>query len=201
MAGGLVKQLVPLGVMFFVQKYDLEAMGYLDHVRAAFAVMQVFLLSTLYWTYRKIMQMDPNAKKIDVPAVKQMGQEIKPAMQQTPQEYDLSKLGEQIQQMVIGFLVLGFIHYKWGYVLPLVLQTVTTPMQVLDSPLVKIHVGGRESKGDLKRPFPPPNPFGLPDGLLDQQAEKPKKAKAEKAAEKAKKLEASKPASGSKKGR
>merc|ERR1719159_463786 len=59
-------------------------------------------------------------------------------------------------------MILGGMHYKWAYVMPLVLQALVMPLQVLESPLFAIHMRGKEAKGGLKRPFPAPNPFGMP---------------------------------------
>ncbi|CAE8593734.1 unnamed protein product, partial [Polarella glacialis] len=61
--------------------------------------------------------------------VKQMGVEVKPAMEQTTKEYDLAKWSEQMQQLTIGFLMLSFFHARMGYVIPLALQLYTTPLQ------------------------------------------------------------------------
>merc|ERR1740129_2586182 len=88
-----------------------------------------------------------------------MGQVVSPATEQTPKAYDKAKFMEQAKQQVMGFVILGGVYYKWEYLMPLVLQVILTPLQLYESPLFQLHV---LSKSDVKRPFPAPNPFGLP---------------------------------------
>merc|ERR1712113_1194707 len=87
-----------------------------------------------------------------------MGHVVAPAKEQTPKEYDLDKWKEAIKQPLIGFVILGGIYYKWGSLMPLVLQILMTPMQLYEAPLTQIHLLGKQKT----RPFPTPNPFGLP---------------------------------------
>merc|ERR1711957_848118 len=61
-------------------------------------------------------------------------------------------------QPVIGALVLSGIYYKWGSLMPLCLQMIMTPLQLYEAPLTQIYFTGK----DIKRPFPAPNMFGLP---------------------------------------
>ncbi|CAE7612350.1 pho88 [Symbiodinium pilosum] len=124
----------------------------------------------------------PEGNKIQVPAVVQMGMEVKPAMEQSSREYDMAKWFEQMQQQVVGCIVLACIHLQWGYITPLALQCVTAPLQLLDSPLVKIHLLGQPPHGALKRPFPEKSllPFPLPEAEPTKEKEKPKKDKSKK---------------------
>mmetsp|Transcript_32709 Transcript_32709/g.86916 ORF Transcript_32709/g.86916 Transcript_32709/m.86916 type:complete len:136 (+) Transcript_32709:64-471(+) len=105
----------------------------------------------------KISTMSDDGAKIDIAAVKQFGQEVKPANKQTPKEYDLDKWSEQRNQSLIGLCVIGGIYYKWRYIFPLALQILMTPSQLYESPLFQIHILGREKA----RPFPTPNPLGI----------------------------------------
>merc|ERR1711879_325826 len=99
-----------------------------------------------------------DGKKIKIPEVKQMGQVVAPAKEQTSKEYDMEKLMEAVKQPVMGFLILGGIYYKWGSLFPLVMQILMTPLQLYEAPLTKIHLLGKPQK----RPFPVPSMFGLP---------------------------------------
>merc|ERR1711972_864385 len=103
--------------------------------------------------------MPDDGNKISIPEVKQMGQVVTPATEQTAKEYDTTKLKEQAKQAVMGFVILGGVYYKWEHMMPLVLQILMTPLQLYESPLFQLHF---LNKTDVKRPFPAPNPFGLP---------------------------------------
>merc|ERR1719330_1056801 len=114
--------IVPLVVMLGMGKYDLDKMGYRRHTEVAFTVIQLICLVLLGLLFQKISAMPEEGKKIRVPEVKQMGQVIAPATEQTPKEYDKSKWNEQLKQALIGFVILGGVYYKWQHLMPLVLQ-------------------------------------------------------------------------------
>mmetsp|Transcript_82595 Transcript_82595/g.101308 ORF Transcript_82595/g.101308 Transcript_82595/m.101308 type:complete len:188 (+) Transcript_82595:71-634(+) len=159
--GNPITQLVPLGVVLLLQKYDIEKLGFLVHLRVVYGVVQLCCLLLLIYIRLKINTLTDGAK-IQVPATVQLGVEVKPAIEQTTKEYDESKWTEQMQQQIIGFLVLTFIHVHWGHITPLAFQAVMAPIQLLEAPLVKIHALGKPAQGSLKRPFPPPSLLGLP---------------------------------------
>eukprot|EP00931_Biecheleriopsis_adriatica_P031003 TRINITY_DN1821_c0_g1_i1.p1 TRINITY_DN1821_c0_g1~~TRINITY_DN1821_c0_g1_i1.p1 ORF type:complete len:204 (+),score=59.65 TRINITY_DN1821_c0_g1_i1:76-687(+) len=153
-----ISQMVPLGVSLLASKVDFENLGYRHHVEAAYLVVQILCLFGLGFLYKKIQEAPGGSEKVKVPEVKQFGQVVTPAVEMTEKEYDMSKLQAQGKQVVMGAVILGGIYYKWEYLFPLVLQVVMTPMQLVESPLFKLYIFG----SDVKRPFPEPNPFGLP---------------------------------------
>eukprot|EP00931_Biecheleriopsis_adriatica_P031004 TRINITY_DN1821_c0_g2_i1.p1 TRINITY_DN1821_c0_g2~~TRINITY_DN1821_c0_g2_i1.p1 ORF type:complete len:215 (+),score=56.97 TRINITY_DN1821_c0_g2_i1:90-734(+) len=153
-----ISQMVPLGVSLLAGKVDFEKLGYRHHVEAAYLVVQVLCLCCLGFLYKKIQEAPGGSKKITVPEVKQFGQVVTPCVEMTEKEYDMSKLQAQGKQVVMGAVILAGIYYKWEYLFPLVLQVVMTPMQLVESPLFKLYIFG----SDVKRPFPEPNPFGMP---------------------------------------
>merc|ERR1719399_1952908 len=99
--------------------------------------MQVLCFGVLYLTYTKIKQSIDNGKKIKIPEVKQFGQVVAPAKEQTTKEYDMEKLKEAVKQPLMGFVILGGIYYKWGHLMPLILQILMTPMQLYEAPLTQ----------------------------------------------------------------
>merc|ERR1712113_1178104 len=103
--------------------------------------------------------MEEKGEKIHVPEVKSMGQVVTPAVDQTPKKYDQAKIKEQGKQAVMSAVILSGVYYKWQYLMPVVLQALMTPVQLYESPLFQLHI---MKKKDVKRPFPPPNPFGFP---------------------------------------
>ncbi|CAJ1405649.1 unnamed protein product [Effrenium voratum] len=158
-------------------------MGYVMHLRVVFGIVQLCCLGMLMRIRVKILAMEDGAK-LQVPAQVQFGVEVKPAVEQTIKEYDEAKWMELMQQQVVGCIVLACIHAHWGYVVPLAIQTATAPLQLLESPLAKIHALGKPAQGSLKRPFPAPNPFGLPS--MPEAPKEKKEAKKDKAAKKSK---------------
>merc|ERR1712072_1044721 len=121
-----------------------------------------------YVLYQK-MNTNPPEGKVKVPAVKQFGNEVKPAEELSALEYDISKWKEQLQQLVIGCGMISLMHFKHEYILPLPLQCVMVPMNFFDCQLVKIYLYGQPAQGKLSRPFPAANPFGLPSNGDDEK--------------------------------
>eukprot|EP00450_Noctiluca_scintillans_P002169 CAMPEP_0194501920 /NCGR_PEP_ID=MMETSP0253-20130528/23632_1 /TAXON_ID=2966 /ORGANISM="Noctiluca scintillans" /LENGTH=207 /DNA_ID=CAMNT_0039343975 /DNA_START=68 /DNA_END=691 /DNA_ORIENTATION=+ len=153
-----LSQIVPMIVMVGMQKFDLEKLGYTRHVEVAFVVVQVICLTLLAVIYNKIQSMDGDGAKIHIPEVKQFGQVVTPSTEQTPKEYDSTKLMEQGKQSVMGCVISGGLYFYMGYLTPLILQVPMTFLQLIESPLFKIHMFGKA----VLRPFPTPSPFGLP---------------------------------------
>mmetsp|Transcript_21416 Transcript_21416/g.47482 ORF Transcript_21416/g.47482 Transcript_21416/m.47482 type:complete len:208 (-) Transcript_21416:205-828(-) len=152
-------QVLPLVVTLGLSKVDLVALGYTRHFEVAYVVVQLGCLVMLGLLYKKIEAMTDDGVKIKVPEVKQMGQVVTPATEQTAKEHDMAKWMAQAKQIVLGACILGGIYYKWQTLFPLVLQVLMTPMQLIESPLFKVHFFG----SDIPRPFKEPNPFGLPE--------------------------------------
>lgn len=145
--------------MMGLQKYNLEEMGYARHAEIAFVITQILGLMCLGYIYKKINEMPEGGEKLKIPEQKQFGQVIAPAVEQTPLEYDMGKWKEQAKQAIMGFGIMGGVYFKWGYLMPLVLQVFMNPLQLYESPLFQLHVWG----ADKKRPFPVPK--GPLDGL------------------------------------
>jgi len=153
-----MSQMVPLVVSLGLSKVDLAEMGYTRHVEFCYVVIQIAVIAILGFIYTKVTAMDDTGDKIKIPEVKQFGQVVTPATEQTPKEHDNAKLMAQGKQVIMGAVILGGIYYKWQTLFPLVMQLVMTPMQMIESPLFKIYILGKS----VPRPFAEPNPFGLP---------------------------------------
>ena len=179
-----ISKFLPLGVMFLLNKYNLEEMGYKQHIEGASVCVQAVCFCVLLLIGQKIKaaEEDPDAPKLQIPEQVQMGQVIKPAMEQTAKEHDEEKWKEQRQQLLMGAVILCGIYYKWAYIMPLVLQCIMTPVTMLESPLFQIYMLGKE----VPRPFPKPSPFGdLFPSAPEEPAPEPettKKVTAEEAA-------------------
>merc|ERR1711924_21765 len=138
---------------------------------------------------QRIVAAKDTGAKVEVPAVVQFGQEVKPAATLSVPEYDLTKFHEMITKLVMTSAICCGINYQWGYFIPLILQVVMTPLTTLDDPLSKVHLLKMEPKGNLKRPWPAPDPFG---GLTAMMKAPQTTQKAASKANKSAKLEAKK---------
>eukprot|EP01127_Copromyxa_protea_P006127 TRINITY_DN1593_c0_g1_i3.p1 TRINITY_DN1593_c0_g1~~TRINITY_DN1593_c0_g1_i3.p1 ORF type:complete len:158 (-),score=48.88 TRINITY_DN1593_c0_g1_i3:66-539(-) len=110
----------------------------------------------------------------------------------TTQEYDLGKVKEAFQQILMTSLMISGIHYKWGYGVPLIIQFVTVPLNLYKNDLIKVHFLGQ----DIARPFPvPQSPFaallegGAAGGATPQEEERKRKKEEKKEQKKSKKVD------------
>merc|ERR1712224_43347 len=153
-----LSQIVPMVAMLGMQKFNLEELGYVRYVEAAYIIVQLLCFAVLYVVYDRINNGEDDGKKIKIPEVKQMGQVVSPAKELTAKEYDMEKIREAVKQPLMGFVILGGIYYKWGSLMPLVMPVLMTPLQLYEAPLTQIHLLGKK----VVRPFPVPSMFGLP---------------------------------------
>jgi len=192
--GQLLRALLPAGLVFVLQKVDLQELGLVPYVVMLFAGGQAVCFGLLMWIRNKIGDLKDSDSKVHVPPLKSMGVEVKPAAVMTIAEYDDSKLWELINQQCVGALIVYGMYTYWGYFLPMIMQVVMAPMNLLDSPLGKVHLQAKAARGELGRPWPQPNPFGFlgqqsgPQTAkqLKQEAKKEEKKKGKEEKKKAK---------------
>eukprot|EP00760_Papus_ankaliazontas_P000875 PhM_4_TR10290/c0_g2_i1/m.2675 len=103
-------------------------------------------------------------------------------VQTTVHDYDMGKFWELVgKRIVLGVVIMGAVHYKWGVVPPLIYQCMHNPMQLYDSPLTYVYLLGEKATGSLARPWKENNPmlrFVQNDEVSG--AVKPKKANKQK---------------------
>jgi len=110
----------------------------------------------------------------------------------TYRDYDLKQVRTKMTSILVAMAITSFIHYKWGTVHPLLIQSVLQPMNALSDPLAKIWLmGADDSKGSNKRPFAaekPPSIFSsfaaAADPKKEEEKEKGQERKAKGAANK-----------------
>jgi hypothetical protein len=102
----------------------------------------------------------------------------------TVQEYDIARVKEFVKQSLISVCILLFLHYKYEFIQPLLIQAILPLKSAFSLPIFQIHLFRKSAEGPLKRPFKPPaSPFaGLMEGKEDEDLTKSEKKKAKKAA-------------------
>lgn len=94
---------------------------------------------------------------VTVSAVVVMGQERTSAKTVTVAEYDAQQVWEEVKKIGMGLGILCCIHCYWGVMMPLILQSVMVPLQMVQAPLFEIYLLGKK---DVERPFrAAPSPF------------------------------------------
>jgi hypothetical protein len=104
-------------------------------------------------------------------------------IQTTNSDYDKSQAKQLVTQIAIGLAIIGVMHFKYGYLRPLLLQSVLGFRTLAAAPVVKVWLFGQETKGELLRPWKQANPLGAP-----QQEVTAKELKQKEKEEKKKKI-------------
>ena len=98
----------------------------------------------------------------------------------TVAEYDISQTNAQFTQMASSAAIIGFLHFYWGYLPPLIMQGLMGVKNLWAVPVFRIWILNEEPLGELSRPFKVKNMFeGLAEPVGPKEAKKLEK-KAEK---------------------
>lgn len=140
-----------LGMRFF--KVDLSA--YVIPLRCLYFVATLTTLACFVYIAR-LAQAKKNLKEITV--TEKLPTETK-VRKLTISEYDVEECMKKVKSGGVAFLVVCFIHFKWGSPIPLLLQSIMQLVNLTDDPLVQIHLFGKTAVGKLNRPFKVNNPL------------------------------------------
>lgn len=156
---------VILPVVYFARSIDFEEGDRLLYLRCVFVAVQIVAWAVRFYVLSRINSTNNKTIiKYKEPAAP-FSQETPKEKQCTVQEYDKAEWMKDVKQSVIQLGIFAFIHFKWGYAIPLVTQLVMTPMRLLGSHLVRAHLLGQT----VERPFPAPkSPFSA---LTEQMQE------------------------------
>lgn len=146
-----------------IKKFDLTDPEIIFRVRVLYAVSQSILFLCLYWCYTKIQSKNEKSLIKVTEQPKPFSTETPATFEQTIRDYDMSELKKLFQSSAISLALIGFLHYKFLYVQPLILQSILPLKNLFLNQIVKIHLRGKAPVGDLARPFKPePSPFSMP---------------------------------------
>mmetsp|Transcript_8093 Transcript_8093/g.24972 ORF Transcript_8093/g.24972 Transcript_8093/m.24972 type:complete len:185 (-) Transcript_8093:184-738(-) len=151
-------------------KIDLA--GFVIPLRAAY--LAATLVTAASFVYLKTVIRRKNESRVITVVEKLPGKTETKKM--STADYDAKECDKKLQSAFVSFLVVSFIHYKWGSPMPLLLQSVMQLMNLADDPMVQIHLMDKPPTGKLQRPFKVNNPLAdLFDANSDQAANDTKK--------------------------
>ncbi|KAI9364168.1 inorganic phosphate transporter Pho88 [Pilaira anomala] len=99
----------------------------------------------------------------------------------TVMDYDIAEVHKTVKQSAMGILMITFLHFKFGYIQPLLVQSILGFKTFLMTKEVRIHYWGSPTVGDLRRPFRLEAPFGMVNEKKQPKTDKGSIKKAEKA--------------------
>jgi len=171
--GAVGRQLVLLPVLWTSNKVDWEVPSNVIMLRVAFGVVLVIAASLLQFCLLKIAAAKDDTK-VKNPGDSQYLVKAEDGSC-TAMEYDLSKAKETRTQLLMGGCICVGVHYKFGYMQPLLMTCIMNLFHLYDCKPLHIHLLGKK----VDRPWAAPaaaNP-------LQQWAEKKKAEAAEAQAE------------------
>lgn len=153
-----LKQLLPLAIMYgSKQVIDFEDEENTPMLRLFFGGVTTLIFCVYGYLYLQIQSTKDetvlNCKKKDLePApfgAQTEGDDEDVSM--TFQEYDMKELLKVVKQAAMQSVIVGFMHFKFEYKIPLVMTSVMSLVNLADNNLIKVYVLGNT---DLTRPFP-----------------------------------------------
>ncbi|SAM06515.1 hypothetical protein [Absidia glauca] len=97
-------------------------------------------------------------------------------------EYDKNEVWKGLKQSGIGLAMVTFLHFKFGYVQPLIIQAILGFKTFFTTKEARIHLLHQSTgSGDLKRPFRVDSPFGMSSLNPQPKTDKASIKKAERA--------------------
>lgn len=122
------------------------------NVQIAFGVSQAVVVLA-YIILMLIVKTKNDPRKLEVEE-KEMssGEDVKKMI--TFHDYDIKQIGSKLGTLFLGLCITCGVHYKWGYVQPLLIQSILQPLNFTGDPLFLIHfMCSDDTKGANKRPF------------------------------------------------
>ncbi|OWZ07326.1 putative membrane protein [Phytophthora megakarya] len=121
-------------------------------VRAIYGLSQVLCYAVMLRLYVKAK----NNTEPGVVTVKEdlgFGQTGERDEKITVAEHDQRMVMKEIQRYALGTVMTVMVHWKWGFFPPLVIQTITQPFNLFQTPIVKVTLLGERAWGELRRPW------------------------------------------------
>lgn len=67
--------------------------------------------------------------------------------------HDVEECKKAYGRILLSAVITSFVHYKWGYIPPLLIQSIMGVLNCFQSPLVRVYLRGYKATGELKRPW------------------------------------------------
>jgi len=144
-----------------INHFQLASPDNVWYARGAYIASQVFILTgCLYVKYLIKRKNETSTTVVVTDPAKPFSSETPAERIMTVRDYDLAEIAKVIQSTFVGMAVLGFLHWKFEIIQPLLIQSVLPFKTLLSSFLFQIHVFGLPPVGKLSRPFKTVSPFG-----------------------------------------
>ncbi|KAF8970492.1 hypothetical protein BGZ46_010498 [Entomortierella lignicola] len=173
-----------MGSMQITNRLDLEDTKTKQLILGAYVAAQALVLGVSYVIKRRIISKKDTTVLKYMEQPKPLSGEQAKLVTTTNMAYDLEQNAQAQKQAFFGLILMVFLHFQFGVIRPLVVQSILPVKNALQSKWAQVHLFGKPAEGDLKRPWKADNPFAALTGGDNASSEAEEKAaikKAEKA--------------------
>ncbi|CAH7690972.1 inorganic phosphate transporter Pho88 [Phakopsora pachyrhizi] len=153
MSGQLLNLAIPLIGMQIARKIPFDDPQVLTGMRMAYILSQLSCLSIYYYTASKIKSKNDTTVLKYVEPKAPMSPDQAKLVTTTVRDYDLNQISTGLRSVMMGVLMMLFLHLYMKYDAPLFLQSLMPLKTTYENKVIQIHLLGRSATGDLKRPF------------------------------------------------
>ncbi|KAI8887639.1 inorganic phosphate transporter [Backusella circina FSU 941] len=165
--------------------FDLESPQYLTFLRGLYLSSQLAIILLSFYLISIIRKKnDTTILRYVEPGSQQWdGTESTDKLVNTNNmDYDVEEVKKQMKQSFTGVAIVAFLHLKFGYVQPLVMQSILGFKTFFTTKEARIHFfNGRTTTGELRRPFRVESPFNMMGEKRQPKTDKGSIKRAEKA--------------------
>ncbi|KAJ2510632.1 phosphate transporter (Pho88) [Coemansia sp. RSA 1939] len=149
------------GTMHIVKKAGLEDPQYMVLIRSIYGIATALMVGFTYHLKNMVTRKnDTTALEYDDATPGNQGERVVT----TNVKHDLAEIAKLQKSTLLTVGIVVFMHFKFGYIQPLILQTLLPLLNMYKNPLFQIHILGKPAADDLKRPWLPANPFAALGG-------------------------------------
>ncbi|KAI7888904.1 inorganic phosphate transporter Pho88 [Mucor mucedo] len=173
------------GVRQVTKLFDLDNPRYISLIRSFYLGSQFVIILLSFYLLSVIKNKnDTTVLRYVQPGSKQWDGKQTPdkLVETTNMEYDIADVKKQLNQGFTGLAVVAFLHLKFGYVQPLIIQSILGFKNFFMTKEARIHLfHANTSTGELRRPFRIEGPLGTANEKSQPKTDKGSIKRVEKA--------------------
>ena len=168
------------GLVQIANRYNIDAPENTMYLRLGYGTVQVITLAIVGWIYLKVRAAQDKTQLVYNDVKNPFDPSDKEVVKTTNLEYDTEQTRTLLTQTLTTIAMIVFMHLQWGYLRPMLLQTVLGFRTLWSNALFKVYILGQPATGALARPWKTMNTFGQTAGPTPKELKAKEKKEAKK---------------------
>ncbi|KAF9431842.1 hypothetical protein BGZ76_011632 [Entomortierella beljakovae] len=168
---------IVMGSMQVTNRLDIEDTRTKQIILGTFITSQLLVLGVHHIIQRRINSKNDTTPLSYTDQPKPFSNEEPKVVSTTIKAYDLEQNSQAQKQIFFSLALMIFLHFQFGVIRPLIVQSILPLKNVFDSKWAQIHLFDKPAEGDLKRPWKAESPFAalneIKEGFKNETSEKP----------------------------